>query len=247
VTFDDGYADVFHHALPILQREGCPATLFVTTGAIEHPEIFWWDILTRIVLETPQLPACLSLDIAGAPQTFHVQDEVAGTVRDGTVNRRTLHDQLHGLLRLIEPQIRQEALHRLAEWAGTDANARVRDSAMTPEQLRQFAASDGMEIGAHTLTHPSLPSLQQDDLTREVAISRRQCESLIDRPVSGFAYPFGDYDTASKATVRVAGLAYACSTVSREIGPHVDGFAIPRLLAADWNEAGFRREVLAHG
>jgi peptidoglycan/xylan/chitin deacetylase (PgdA/CDA1 family) len=35
LTFDDGYADFHENALPLLQRYGCTATLFVTTGWLD--------------------------------------------------------------------------------------------------------------------------------------------------------------------------------------------------------------------
>lgn len=38
ITFDDGYADVFHHAFPLLRRHHTPFTLFLTTEPIETGE-----------------------------------------------------------------------------------------------------------------------------------------------------------------------------------------------------------------
>lgn len=43
VTFDDGYAGVFEHAVPVLRALGIPATVFVITGAPVRSTAFWWD------------------------------------------------------------------------------------------------------------------------------------------------------------------------------------------------------------
>ena len=47
VTFDDGYADNLHTALPLLERFGIPATFFVTSGMLRGEREFWWDTLER--------------------------------------------------------------------------------------------------------------------------------------------------------------------------------------------------------
>lgn len=45
VTFDDGYANVYRCALPVLRELGLPATVFVVTGHVDTRRLFWWDRL----------------------------------------------------------------------------------------------------------------------------------------------------------------------------------------------------------
>lgn len=48
ITFDDGYADNFYNALPILKELNIPATIFITVGKIDSNEPFYWDKKTSI-------------------------------------------------------------------------------------------------------------------------------------------------------------------------------------------------------
>jgi peptidoglycan/xylan/chitin deacetylase (PgdA/CDA1 family) len=240
LTFDDGYGDVFRNALPILEAEGCSATVFVTTGAIGCRKGFWWDQLSRIVCETPSLPDALALPLGRTVHAFRIAE-------DGrTPDRAAIHCQLHALLKAAPAEARQEALDRLAEWAGAERDGRESDLAMSADELRKLASAELIEIGAHTVSHPSLPLLSAEDLEREVVTNRRDCEAMTGRAVTGFAYPFGDHDVATIAAVRAAGFSHACITVRRAIRSGDDPLAMPRLPAANWDEAKFEREVLTY-
>jgi peptidoglycan/xylan/chitin deacetylase (PgdA/CDA1 family) len=247
VTFDDGYADVFHNALPILQRLGCPATVFVTTRAISDQSIFWWDILSRIVLETAHLPELLVINEGGRRLEWKLRNDHTQVKNGVTIGRAELHVALHALLKRMDPHQRRTILELVATWAGTVADPRPSDRAMTVEELCLLAKADGISVGAHTCSHPSLPLLDQDSIAGEIEHSRQQCETITGQVITGFAYPYGDLNDTCVQAVSNLGLEYAVTTVRREVGPWTDPLRIPRVLVADWDETEFCRKLLYHG
>jgi peptidoglycan/xylan/chitin deacetylase (PgdA/CDA1 family) len=86
---------------------------------------------------------------------------------------------------------------------------------MSPEEIQEVAKA-GMEIGSHTLNHPSLPALRRTNpgaFFAEIHVSRTQIESLIGRPVETFAYPNGAVDAPTAAEIESAGYRGAVSTI----------------------------------
>ncbi len=61
VTFDDGYADNLREAKPILERQGVPATVFVSTGHLGSLRGFWWDELEKLLPRSDYVQAHAAL------------------------------------------------------------------------------------------------------------------------------------------------------------------------------------------
>ena len=61
ITFDDGYMDNLTHALPILEGENIPATVFVSTGNMEKNCELWWDELETVLFTGDIFPKELRL------------------------------------------------------------------------------------------------------------------------------------------------------------------------------------------
>jgi len=104
---------------------------------------------------------------------------------------------------------------------------------LSVEQLRELAEA-GCEIAAHTLSHPHLTKLPDAELHAELADARHKLEDLLSRPVLGFAYPYGDYDTRVCEAVAAAGYRYAVTCRQGVLVPTSDPFVLPRLNIR-WN------------
>ena len=130
ITFDDGYSDNFINAKPLLEKYECPASFFIATRYINQPQLFWWDELQRILLETPTLPAVFAIDIDGSAWTFDLKEDAVlsddkrlqqqvWVAPDDPPNRRCeLFVQIWERLKPLPDKDLQLALDRIRLWAG---------------------------------------------------------------------------------------------------------------------------------
>lgn len=246
ITFDDGYSDFLRNAFPVLEELGCPATLFLVTDALDRPG-YWWDVLGRIVMETPSLPHSLTFDIAGTEHRFQIAGDDGASLPETTSAERVTREELHyslwkHLKPLAEPN-RRVYLEALAEWAGVDPADREGDRILRTDEVRTLARSPLIEIGAHTRSHASLPLLDDTLMFDEILGSRAACEALSGKPVSGFTYPFGDIDDRCPAVVASLGFEYACTTIGGRITETSNPLLLPRPAVGDWDEEEFRNRL----
>jgi len=118
-----------------------------------------------------------------------------------------------------------------------DADA-PRKPLMTADQVREAAAA-GMEIGSHGLMHRHLPQLSTEDLTEELVASRAALAEVIDGPVDGLAYPYGDLGTREVAAARAAGYDNAVAVDVGPAGVPAGRHALPRSYAGQ-RDGGLR-------
>jgi peptidoglycan/xylan/chitin deacetylase (PgdA/CDA1 family) len=113
---------------------------------------------------------------------------------------------------------------------------------MLGEEDIQALAASGWEIGAHTLSHPDMASLDYEQCRAEIEGSRRRLETIVGSPVDTFAYPFGLYGAEAVRAVRDAGMRAAVTTgsglwdrwqLTRAMVSHGDPYAIVALKMLD--------------
>jgi peptidoglycan/xylan/chitin deacetylase (PgdA/CDA1 family) len=85
-----------------------------------------------------------------------------------------------------------------------------------------------MEIGAHTLEHPFLSTLTDDEAAAEIGGSRDLIASRLGVAVHGLAYPGGDYGPGTAQVCERLGLAHALTTRAGDVLPGASRFELRR-------------------
>ncbi|WP_199453851.1 polysaccharide deacetylase family protein [Marinobacter sp. bablab_jr008] len=197
ITFDDGYADFYDYAYPVLIEEKIPCTLFVTTGFVNGDNWLWPDRLRYCVDNTPQE----SIRLPGKSQSLSLRGcrtSVWNAIADYCLtlpNKEKIEflDRVETELRVAPPKAPPPQFKAL-DWS----------------QIREIAGA-GFEIGSHSVSHPVMTSLDDESLRFELLQSKLEIERQIGRQVTSFCYPNGqpiDFDERVKTEVRRAG--YRC-------------------------------------
>lgn len=231
VTFDDGYADNADVALPVLRRRGIPATFFVSTSYIDGGRM-WNDS----VIETIRAKQGDALD--ARPIGLDALDIST------TAARRQAIDRVLSALKYLPQEERQKQADTLAAHAPRPLPS---DLMMSADQVRTLHAS-GMEIGAHTVTHPILARVDPVRASGEIRDSKRRLEAITGKPVTLFAYPNGkpgrDYGREHVGMVRDLGFEAAVSTAWGVANAQSDAFQLPRFTPWDKSPGKFVLRLL---
>jgi peptidoglycan/xylan/chitin deacetylase (PgdA/CDA1 family) len=226
ITFDDGYADNFDIALPILQRHNAHATFFVSTAFLDGGRM-WNDTIIESVRNAPGRSLDLSRLGYGC---FEISDPS---------QRRAAIATLIAKLKYLPLDIREAEANRISSCLGVRLPS---DLMMTSDQLRGLHSA-GMEIGGHTVNHPILSRMGPDNALREISHGKETIEGKIGARVNLFAYPNGkpgdDYLREHVAMVRKIGFEGAVSTAWGAARTGADLHQLPRFTPWDKGKARF--------
>lgn len=190
ITFDDGYRDNYELAFPVLREARLPAVFFLTTGFLDDGLIAWWDEIAWMVRRSPltSLAADRWLD---APLEFAAPDRERAVQKLLQVYKRLPGDRTASFLQELS----------VATGSGRCPPDTVRTLWMTWDMVREMRAA-GMDIGGHTVTHPILARLPEDQQLWEVTASQRRIEAELGEPIEAFSYPVGAPDCFNAGTRR---------------------------------------------
>jgi peptidoglycan/xylan/chitin deacetylase (PgdA/CDA1 family) len=203
ITFDDGYRDNITRALPILRRACVPFTIYVPTGAITRDLYAWWLGLREIFRNSDEV------DIAPIESSFWCPDLAS---KCKALSEVTLW-ALNNLKRIDE-------LSDIFSDHGVSLQSLCDRYFINEDELLSLASDPLATIGAHTVTHRSLATLDATEVWRELTDNRTYLEALLDRDMIHLAYPFGNPDACGSREAELAfkaGFRTAVTTSNRPI------------------------------
>jgi peptidoglycan/xylan/chitin deacetylase (PgdA/CDA1 family) len=224
ITFDDGYADNHDVAAPILKRHGLSATFFIATGFMDGGRM-WNDT----VIESVRQAGMATLDL-GRLGCFPI-----ATVSE----KRAAIDSVIRQIKYLPIAERLVLAAEVADAAHVDLPDNLMMTSTQVKALRHW----GMQIGAHTVSHPILARLAAEEARHEIKSSKDHLEDLLGEHVGLFAYPNGkpgeDYDAKTVEIVRSLGFDAAFSTQWGTSGMEDDLFQIRRFTPWDRSRLRF--------
>lgn len=227
LSMDDGYLDNRTHLLPLLERLGVGATVYLESRPLEERRVNWshkffW-ILDRVgagefvgsfgarCADGPAVTKLEALRAEGRATPYHL--------------KRTLKYE-------CAPAARNLAIDEVFAALGGDERALCDELYMTWADARALT-DGGVELGGHTASHEILSRLDGEDAAREVGLCRAALARRLDLESESFAYPFGrrwDYDAKSKEAVRAAGFQSATTTHAGTNGRGADPYELKRIM-----------------
>ncbi len=168
ITFDDGLRNTREVALPLLEKYGARATVYVLPCAIN----WLWSAEIRERLGRA-LRSGVDLDLTHESDVDRIVNDLKSMPQDAFQARI---EQIRAVT-AFDPSSSWLAAHEL----------------MSADELRSLP-EDLIEFGAHTIHHLILPSLDDDSLEREIVDVKDQLVTLLGRPINTFSYPNGDFD-----------------------------------------------------
>lgn len=107
------------------------------------------------------------------------------------------------------------------EWKHPSGKTIKRLSLQTATQLYK-----NHEVASHTMTHPDLENLKENEILLEMGRDKENLEILFERKIKGFALPFSFYSPLIKECVKKTGFEYGrISEESLSFDPGTDCFA----------------------
>ncbi|MDI6793089.1 MAG: polysaccharide deacetylase family protein [bacterium] len=226
ITFDDGYEDAFLLAYPILKKYGVKAIVFISPAYTGTGVISWRDKLTEIVRMAGLSE--IKQEAANLNYPDRVREILTQAELDTFKDRIDVLKDLTEFLKRIDDKEARAAVDNLARRVAWQQGDWKRHLNVSWEQAAEMAAN-GIEFGAHTLTHPPLTKIASQQAMYEIKDSKQEIEQRLGKAVSFFCYPYGDFNEETKAMVKEAGFMGACCSKYGVVERGSDLYALKRI------------------
>ncbi len=198
VTFDDGWADNYEFAFPILQEQNTPASIFLVAEMMGTKDMFWPERLARLVTAIasnyPQHWKNSELAwLQSNPKSYQFSktppnnEDISSLISDvKNYTDQELHDRISRAETLLQLDV-----------------SKYSPSLLNWQQVEKMTGSGLIEIGSHTCRHVRLNKQTSDEqIKNEIVNSKKIIKQHTGCEINTFCFPNGDYSPLSLELVQ---------------------------------------------
>lgn len=189
ITFDDGLSDCFRSVRPLLLKHDIPCLFFVTKALVDNRTMFF------------RHKTSLCIEGFGRLSSLERDRFMAAAVANGLGCLNEPSEFVSWMLGL--DQKLDSAIDLVCHLLDIDIDdiLKTRRPYLTSDEIRQLHA-DGFTIGGHSVNHPRLHVLHDEEIEQEIVESCRFVRDLLDTREVPFAFPFSA-DGVSRHNLRL--------------------------------------------
>lgn len=227
VTFDDGWKDNFKNALPVLKEKKIPALVFLTTGFIGTGYHFWQ---TRLIRSLYSLRAYVAQNPDQQPKKLPAMkiDEISKIVHCSDQEFREKVQSFVASQKKEDISLIEERIALLNKDIQSKDEEGVGYEEFLDWQEVKEMKKDGIWFGSHGISHRILPTLEVEELEKEISKSKEAIENKLGKDTWAFSYPNGDFSKVAVDAVRKSGYKLAFTTESGPVASRDDPYRIKR-------------------
>jgi peptidoglycan/xylan/chitin deacetylase (PgdA/CDA1 family) len=202
ITFDDGFADNYRYAYPLLKRDNIPATIFLCTDCIGKKGSIWIQDLNYLI------------NTCGATEVFNKIQNVNGFNKKCQilVGRNQNNDVAKNMIDAFAYSVQKETRDNIIENLYAELNLKKKQLYSNNQVFlnwRQVSEMhrNGISFGNHGASHTPLSAMSIEEEKNEIENSHNIIQKNLKQNFLPFAYPFGTekaYNAETKKIVKRA-------------------------------------------
>ncbi len=201
VTFDDGYKNLIDLALPVLEEHEIPATVFLSTAAVERSWIpFQFQLYGSLKIRDD-----FSIQLKGKTVQIGVNAD----------SKKKAYYRIKDLTRGFD----KTKLARVINEINPDnSREKFKEKFLSWEDVKFLSEHPLVTAGSHGHNHLHLNQVTGETAQRDIKISRNLIRKHTGSDVIFFAYPYGDYSMSLNKYIMSEGFSHAFTTKNEGVG-----------------------------
>lgn len=225
VTFDDGWADNYEHAFPILKKYQIPATIFLSTNLVGTHEWMWSDRIAYYIHMTPvrdfariwneileKVGVECTIPVFEIEECQKIREWIIGCMKN--MDTKMVLAVMEELDKAFPNQ--KDHLMKLRPWLTWDEVAEMK--------------MEGISFGSHTHNHLILSRVPLPQAKEEIVLSYRVLSEKLGKPATMFSYPSGVFNHEITSMVAKSGYRMAVTTRRGFVNESSELFALNRTM-----------------